>query len=87
MYIREPIPGGPSYWTGPGYMRVMEGDSIEFTVTDISFPTYYDIVLRYDPRVRSSPFVDEKCLSCFKKWVLMSVAYMRGLYIVFRVFL
>ncbi|XP_071081967.1 laminin subunit beta-1-like [Haliotis cracherodii] len=51
VYIREPIPGGPSYWTGPGYMRVMEGDSIEFTVTDISFPTYYDIVLRYDPRM------------------------------------
>ncbi|XP_005110416.2 laminin subunit beta-1 [Aplysia californica] len=51
VYIREPVAGSPSYWTGPGYMKVTEGDSIEFTVNNLPFSTYYDIVVRYDPRM------------------------------------
>ncbi|BFZ08525.1 hypothetical protein BsWGS_11564 [Bradybaena similaris] len=50
VHIREPT-GNLSYWTGPGYMKVMEGDSIEFSVSDLPFSTYYDIVIRYDPRM------------------------------------
>lgn len=51
VYVREPIQGGPSYWTGPGYMKVMEGDSIELTIDSVPFSTFYDLVIRYDPRV------------------------------------
>ncbi|KAK7490606.1 hypothetical protein BaRGS_00018209 [Batillaria attramentaria] len=51
VYVRELIQDGYSYWTGPGYMKIMEGDSVEFTITDIPFPTYYDFVIRYDPRM------------------------------------
>lgn len=36
-------------WTGQGFMRVTEGDSIEFTVNNIVFPMDYDLVIRYNP--------------------------------------
>ncbi|KAH9510041.1 Laminin subunit beta-1 [Bulinus truncatus] len=49
VYIREHVPNY-NYWTGQGQMQVMEGDSIEFTVSDLPFSTYYDIVIRYDSR-------------------------------------
>ncbi|KAL5014853.1 hypothetical protein ScPMuIL_009123 [Solemya velum] len=51
VYIREPISGGVQSWTGPGFMKIMEGDSIEFTVSNLDFPMYYDLVIRYDPRM------------------------------------
>lgn len=51
VYIREKTPGSPNYWTGSGYMRVFEGDSIEFTVSGLPFSTFYDIVVRYDLRM------------------------------------
>ena len=50
VFIREPIPGYHS-WTGPGYMRVIEGDAIEFSGITVDLPMEYDIVIRYDPRV------------------------------------
>ncbi|KAK3744616.1 hypothetical protein RRG08_062266 [Elysia crispata] len=40
-----------NYWTGPGYMVVKEGDSLEFTVSGLPFDTYYNIIIRYDPRM------------------------------------
>ena len=54
QYIQEPYPDGYQPWTGPGYMLVREGDSLEFHVNDIDFPTNYDIIIRYDLRVRNS---------------------------------
>ncbi|XP_033744359.1 laminin subunit beta-2-like [Pecten maximus] len=39
-------------WTGQGFMRVSEGDSIEFTVNNIDFPMDYDIVIRYNPAMQ-----------------------------------
>lgn len=51
VYVREPIQGSVSYWTGPGYMKVMEGDSLEIAITDVPFSTFYDFVIRYDPRM------------------------------------
>lgn len=38
------------YWTGMGVMRVSKGDGLEFTVDEIPFDTYYDIILRYNLR-------------------------------------
>ena len=51
--IREPIPGRPVTWTGPGFMRVNEGDSLTFKmINDIPVSMEYDIVIRYEPQVR-----------------------------------
>ncbi|XP_052780094.1 laminin subunit beta-1-like [Mya arenaria] len=50
VYIRELIPDYRS-WTGPGYMRVIEGDAILFSDISVDFPMYYDIVIRYDQRM------------------------------------
>ncbi|KAK3103280.1 hypothetical protein FSP39_018141 [Pinctada imbricata] len=50
-YIREPYPDGYQSWTGPGFMQISEGDSLEFTINNIEFPMNYDIVIRYDPRM------------------------------------
>ena len=51
MVIREPTAGRPVTWTGPGFMRVSEGDSLEFYVDDIATSMEYDIVIRYEPQV------------------------------------
>lgn len=56
QYIQEPYPDDYQPWTGPGYMLVREGDSLEFNVSNIEFPTNYDIVIRYDLRV-GNPFL------------------------------
>lgn len=54
QYIQEPYADGYQPWTGPGYMLVREGDSLEFSINNIEFPTNYDIVIRYDLRVGNS---------------------------------
>ena len=45
VFIREPDPT-TRRWTGPGYMRVLEGDSIEFSGISVDLPMNYDIVIR-----------------------------------------
>ncbi len=50
--IREPQPGRETSWTGPGFMRVSEGDSLEFIVDNLPYSMEYDIVIRYEPQVR-----------------------------------
>ncbi|XP_052278966.1 laminin subunit beta-1-like [Dreissena polymorpha] len=50
VFIREPVSGYRA-WTGPGYMRIMEGDALRFTGINVDFPMFYDIVIRYDPRM------------------------------------
>ena len=51
MIIREPIPGRENTWTGPGFMRVFEGDTLTFRVDDIPKSLEYDIFIRYEPQV------------------------------------
>jgi len=50
VYIREPVDGYQG-WTGPGFMRVVEGDALVFKGITVDFPMYYDIVIRFDPRM------------------------------------
>ena len=52
MVIREPVSGRPITWTGPGFMRVSEGDSLEFRVDNLASSMEYDIIIRYEPQVR-----------------------------------
>ncbi|XP_055883837.1 laminin subunit beta-1-like [Biomphalaria glabrata] len=51
VVVRQPSPNY-NFWTGEGQMSVMEGDSIEFTTSNLNLPfsTYYDIIIRYDSR-------------------------------------
>ena len=51
VIIREPIPGRDNTWTGPGFMRVFEGDTLTFRVDDIPKSLEYDIFIRYEPQV------------------------------------
>ncbi len=52
VYIWGPVKGYQG-WTGPGFMRVVEGDALVFKGITVDFPMYYDIVIRFDPRVGS----------------------------------
>lgn len=49
---REPLPGGNSYWTGPGYKRVNEGAELEFTVDTVPRTLPYDVLIRYQTQSR-----------------------------------
>ncbi|XP_077296582.1 laminin subunit beta-1 [Arctopsyche grandis] len=50
--IREPFRDGrEDSWTGTGFMKVFEGDHIEFTIDDIVTSMDYDIVIRYEPQI------------------------------------
>lgn len=51
MVIREIVPNYPVTWTGPGFMRVYEGDTLTFLVDDIPYSMNYDIVIRYENQV------------------------------------
>ncbi|CAH1782676.1 unnamed protein product [Owenia fusiformis] len=51
VVIRELIPGRIRTWTGPGFMRVHEGDSLTFKVDDIVASGEYDIIIRYEPQM------------------------------------
>ncbi|XP_015599371.1 laminin subunit beta-1 isoform X2 [Cephus cinctus] len=50
VVIREPYRDGRNNtWTGTGFMRALEGSTLNFTVGDIRKSMYYDIVVRYEP--------------------------------------
>ena len=44
-------PGQVMTWTGTGFMRVLEGDSITFVVDKLPKSMEYDIVIRYESQV------------------------------------
>ena len=50
--MREVVPDSPVTWTGPGFMRVAEGSTLEFIVDEIPASMDYDIIVRYETQVR-----------------------------------
>ena len=61
MVIRESQPGRRVTWTGPGFMRVSEGDSLIFEIPDIPMSMEYEIVIRYEAQVSGDSY-STKCL-------------------------
>jgi hypothetical protein len=51
VVVREVLPGRPVTWTGPGFMRVLEGSTLEFVIDDIPLSGEYDIVVRYEAQM------------------------------------
>lgn len=39
-------------WTGPGFVRLREGQEVEFLVTSLPKAMDYDLLLRLEPQVR-----------------------------------
>ena len=53
--VREPYRDGRrTSWTGPGFTRVFENSYIEFDIDNIERSLDYDLVVRYEPQVRSA---------------------------------
>ena len=50
VVIREPYRDGRNNtWTGTGFMKGLEGSTLNFTVGDIYRSMWYDIIVRYEP--------------------------------------
>lgn len=65
VVFREPVPGTPVTWTGPGFARVLPGAGLRFTVSNVPFPMDFTVAIRYETQVRfkSNVFGGEK-LNC-----------------------
>ncbi|XP_008565583.1 PREDICTED: laminin subunit beta-4 [Galeopterus variegatus] len=48
IVFREPIPGNPATWTGPGFARVLPGAGLRFAVNNIPFPMDFTVAIRYE---------------------------------------
>uniref|UniRef100_A0A7N5K8M0 Laminin subunit beta 4 n=1 Tax=Ailuropoda melanoleuca TaxID=9646 RepID=A0A7N5K8M0_AILME len=48
VVFREPVPGTPVTWTGPGFARVLPGAGLRFAVNNISLPMDFTIAIRYE---------------------------------------
>ncbi|XP_069317964.1 laminin subunit beta-4 [Eulemur rufifrons] len=46
--LREPVPGNPVTWTGPGFARLLPGAGLRFAVSNIPFPVDFTVAIRYE---------------------------------------
>ncbi|XP_069813789.1 laminin subunit beta-4 [Dendropsophus ebraccatus] len=49
LVLRQPSPGKPITWTGPGFARVLNGAGLRFTVDNIPYSMDFIIAIRYEP--------------------------------------
>lgn len=49
--FREPVPGMPVTWTGPGFARVLPGAGLRFAVNGIPSPMDFTVAIRYETQV------------------------------------
>ncbi|XP_048357993.1 laminin subunit beta-4 isoform X2 [Sphaerodactylus townsendi] len=49
IVIRELIPGKTVTWSGPGFVRVLSGTGLSFTINNIPFAMEFNIIIRYEP--------------------------------------
>ena len=63
--VRTLSPGIIMTWTGTGFMRVMEGDSITFTVNNLPSSMEYDMIIRYESQVRKNMARTKKRVETF----------------------
>ncbi|XP_029457085.1 laminin subunit beta-2-like isoform X2 [Rhinatrema bivittatum] len=47
---REYPIGRPATWTGPGFVRVLEGGIMELKISNVPFSMEYDVIIRYEPQ-------------------------------------
>ncbi|XP_035866682.1 laminin subunit beta-4 isoform X1 [Phyllostomus discolor] len=48
IVFREPVPGTPVTWTGPGFARVLPGSGLRFSVNNIPSPMNFTVAIRYE---------------------------------------
>ncbi|EPQ02873.1 Laminin subunit beta-4 [Myotis brandtii] len=48
VVFREPVPGMPVTWTGPGFARVLPGAGLRFSVNNIPSPMDFTVAIRYE---------------------------------------
>ncbi|XP_018108129.1 laminin subunit beta-4 isoform X2 [Xenopus laevis] len=49
VVLRQPTTGSDITWTGPGFVRVLSGTGLRFTVNNIPYPMEFVIAIRYEP--------------------------------------
>ena len=58
IFLREPVPGMPVTWTGPGFARVLPGAGLRFAVGDIPVPLDFTVAIHCETQVSfNSPSV------------------------------
>jgi laminin beta 1 len=56
VVIREPYRDGRNNsWTGLGFMQVIEGSVLNFTINNVYRTMWYDIIVRYEPKHAGNP--------------------------------
>lgn len=54
IILRERVSDQSVTWTGPGFVRVQDGEGLRFTVSNIPAALDHYVVIRYEPEVSQS---------------------------------